>query len=291
MHHCSLLALLLVPALASAQYGTFSSAAVKAARPTTTIVVLDGGNTAYDRAITEAVKSNWKGTAGFEFVPVADLALRPITPEQTYLMKVVRVDPVKHAGTFLTLVQGWKMKKGTNLDHDGKAFTNVPTEQDLAALLIDPAVTNDPATAGIVALYIDHLQDYLRQVESGKITDKTTADRLYASRTRLVRDGDLLLARPHIEKNLTDATIQELYTAPLKLADMPALMNAVKQRDPGTTVSDVVITVGDHRNKHCFKRLFNAGTGELVYLGDDQALFGKKEGFIDTDVKNVQRAR
>ncbi len=291
MRHLALSALLCAPALALAQYGTFAGAAVKAARPTTTIVVLDGNNTAYDRAITEAMKSNWKATAGLEFVPAADFAMRPIVPEHTYLMKVVRVDPVKFEGTFLTLVQGWKLKKGSTVKADARGFSDIPSEQELAALLIDPATVNDPASAGIVALYIDHLQDYLRQVEQGRIKDKATADRLYASRTRLVRDTELVLAKEHIDKNMDEGAIKELYSAPLKVAGMDQVMTAVKRRDPGTTVSDVVITVGDHRNKHCFKRLFNAGTGELVYAGDDQAIFGKKEGLIDSDIKTVQRAR
>ncbi len=291
MRHPFTLALLSLPFVASAQYGSFSPAAVKTARTTTMVVVLDGGNTAYDRAITEAVKSNWKGTSNFEFVPAADFAMRPIVPEQTYLMKVVRVDPVKFEGTFLTLVQGWKLKKGATVTSDAKGFSNIPSEQELASILIDPATVNDPATAGLVTLYLDHIQDYLKQVETGKITDKATADRLYGARTRLIRDGELLLAKEHIDKNFAEASIKELYTAPVKVVGKGQVMSAVQQRDPGTTISDVVITVGDHRNKHCFKRLFNAGTGELVYLGDDQAIFGKKEGFIDTDIKNVQRAR
>ena len=56
-------------------------------------------------------------------------------------------------------------------------------------------------------------------------------------------------------------------------------------------VSDAVITIGDHKNKHCFKRVFNAGTGELMYLRDDAAIFGKKEGFIEEDLKAISRAR
>ena len=283
--------LVMLPLLSIGQYGGFSSSMVKAARPTTTVVLLDGGNTAYDRAITEAVKSNWKATSGFEFVPMADMAMRPIVPELTYLMKVPRVDPEKFEGTFLMLVQGWKLKKGATVSFEPKGVLNIPSEQELASILIDPAALNDPATAGLMALYIAHLHDFLEQVEAGKITDRATADRLYASRTRLVRDTELLLATEHIDKNMAESTIKELYSAPVKLVSKAELMAAVKAGDPGTTISDVVMTVGDHRNKHCFKRLFNAGSGELVYLSDDQAIFGKKEGFFDADIKNVQRAR
>ena len=48
---------------------------------------------------------------------------------------------------------------------------------------------------------------------------------------------------------------------------------------------------GEYKNKHCFKRVFNAGTGELMYQSDDAALYRKKEGFIEVDLKNIERAR
>jgi hypothetical protein len=37
--------------------------------------------------------------------------------------------------------------------------------------------------------------------------------------------------------------------------------------------------------------VFNAGTGELMYLRDDQAIMGKKEGLIAEDLITLTRAR
>ena len=48
---------------------------------------------------------------------------------------------------------------------------------------------------------------------------------------------------------------------------------------------------GEHKTRHCFKRVFNAGSGELMYLADDAALFGKKEGFIAEDLLALERSR
>ena len=67
-------------------------------------------------------------------------------------------------------------------------------------------------------------------------------------------------------------------------------MEAIEKQDNKITVTDVVIT-GDYKNKHTFKRIFNAGTGELMFQRDDQSLFGKKEGFLDEDFKTIERAR
>ena len=274
-----------------AQYGTFEAAAAKAAKATTTIVVLDAGDSPFNRTIMNAMKSEWKYTAGFEFVTVAELAAQPIDPTKTYLLKTSKVDPVKFEATFLTLVKGWKQKKGEPLQQTNNAFTSIAPENELAYILIDPKAINEKNMASMLTVYVKHLQDYLKNVEGGKITDKTTADRIYSTRTRLVRDTELLLAKEHVDKSLPDAAaIGVNYTASSKLWNLADITAAVEAQDRSITISDMVLT-GDHKNKHCFKRVFNAGTGELMYLADDAAIFGKKEGFIDVDLKNIARAR
>lgn len=291
MRHVLTSLLLSAPFLLHAQYGSFDAKAVSAARNTSLVVVLDGGNTPYDRAITDAIKSDWKFNKEFEFMTAADLAMRPISPDHTYLMKVGRVDPVKFEGTFLMLVQGWKPKKGEALTAKDNAFTSIPATQELASLLIDDKGMNEKNTTALLRLYVAHLQDYLKLVEAGKITDKATADRTYAGRTRLVRDGTLLLAQEHLDKTVDGTKARDTYTSRMEVVPLARVIAAVEAQDHGIAIGDMVLTVGDHKNKHCFKRVFNAGTGELMYQRDDQAIFGKKEGFIEDDLKAMERAR
>lgn len=292
MRHFIALLLLATPFILQAQYGTFSASAVKAAKGTTTVVVLDGGNTPYDQMITNAVKSDWKFTVAYEFMTIADLGMMPISPEKTYLMKVSRTDPTKFEGTFLAFVQGWKPKKGENLTAKENAFTNITVEQELASLLIDDKGMNETNTTALLRLYVRHLQDYLALVESGKITDRATADRIYATRNRLIRDTELLVATEHMDKSIPELDkAKEFYTSGMRIVALPQLVEAIEKQDKSVTVSDVVITVGDHKNKHAFKRVFNSATGELMYLKDDAAIFGKKEGFIEDDLKTIERAR
>ncbi|MCC6938221.1 MAG: hypothetical protein IT226_08360 [Flavobacteriales bacterium] len=274
-----------------AQYGTFDAAGVKAAKATTMIVVLDAGDSPYNRTIMNAVKSEWKFTAAYEFVTVAELGAMPIDPTKTYLLKTAKVDPVKYEATFLTLVRGWKQKKGEPLQQKNNAFTSIASENELAFIMIDPKAINEQNMAPMLTIYIKHLQDYLKLVEAGKITDKATADRTYASRSRLVRDTELLIAADHLDKSLPDAgAVKAHYTSAVRVVSLSDLVNAVNSGDRSITVSDVVMT-GEYKNKHCFKRVFNAGTGELMYQSDDAALYRKKEGFIDVDLKNIERAR
>jgi len=188
-------------------------------------------------------------------------------------------------------VRGWKAKKGEVLQQKDNAFTNIPSEHELAFLMIDAKAINENLNTGILNVYVKHLQDYLKQVESGKITDKATADRLYAGRTRLIRDTELHIGKEHLDKSLVDiAAVKESYTAPVTLTGVSELMGSVEAQDRTITVSDVLLT-GEYKTKHCFKRIFNAGTGELMYQGDDAALAGKKEGLLTQDLLNVMRAR
>ena len=282
---------LLTTLAAGAQYGAFSAGAAKAAKGGTTIIVLDAVDTPYNKAITNAVKSDWKFTTSYDFISVAQLATQPIVPEKTYLMKLSKTDPVKFNGTFLTLVQGWKLKKGEVLQQSNDQFNGIPAQQELAFIQIDPVAINEKGMAPMLGVYMKHLQDYLKLVETGKITDKATADRTYSSRTRLIRDTDLWLAQEHLDKSIPDAAkVKEFYTAPAQVMALSQLASGVVKGDNGITVSDLILT-GDRKNKHCFKRVFNAGTGELMYLNDDASIFGKKEGFIEDDLKSMERAR
>jgi hypothetical protein len=273
------------------QYGTFDAAAVKSAKALTTVVVLDDGDSPYNKAIMNAVKADWKFTGGYDFVKVGDLGSQPVSADKLYLLKTSKVDPVKFEGTFLTLVQGWKQKKGEGLQQKDNAFTNIPADKELAFILIDAKGMNENNTAQMVTLYAKHMQDYLKHVENGKITDKTTADRLYSSRTRLIRDGQLWIGKEHLDKTVPDLTkVQEFYKSKVEIKPVTELMGAIEKQDREIAITDVVIT-GDYKTKHCFKRIFNAGTGELLYHKDEPALHGKKEGFMDEDLKSIERAR
>jgi len=275
---------------ASAQYGSFDRAALKLAGANTTLVVLDDGNTGYNAAMTNAIKADWKFTSSVDFINTNDLATQPLDPAKNYLMKIKRSDKEKHDAHFIALVAGWKQKKGEALVVEDGAVTNLPAAQELASIMVDPKVVNETGTA-MVNVYMKHLQDYLKNVQNGKITDKATADRLYAGRTKQMKEMTLWLAKEHLDKSLPDAAkVKETYTHPIEVADQVKAAEVAAGGESGIAVSDVVIT-GSDKTKWCFKRIFNANTGELMYLRDDAALYGKKEGFITEDLRMLEQSR
>ncbi len=204
-------------------------------------------------------------------------------------MKIKRLDAEKHDAIFLALIQGWKQKKGDVLDVVDGAVANIPAAQELASLMIDANAVSSTNSA-MLPLYVKHLQDFLKNVESGKIKDKATADRLYAGRNRSIKDMELWIAKEHMDKTVPDAAkAKETYTKGLQVMDLSQLMAAATKGN-AVAISDVVMT-GDYKTKWCFKRIFNASTGELMYLRDDAALFGKKEGFIAEDLRMLEQSR
>lgn len=290
MRHTIALFALAISSALSAQYGTFDKKAVAAAKNTTTVVLQDAGGTPYNSELMNAVKANWKFTGSTDFATITDLTTAPVEPGKTYLMKLRKTDPEKHTATFLALVQGWKMKKGETLKVEDNAAVNVPSEQELASIMIDAALLDNGA-APMLNVYVKNLQDYLKQVETGKIVDKATADRLYASRNRLVKEQELWVAKEQLDKSLPDlAAIKETYTHEVKLMDLNQLMAAAAKGQPGVCVADVVIT-GEYKTKWCFRRVFNASTGELMYQRDEAALFDKKLGFIKEDFRILEQSR
>jgi hypothetical protein len=281
---------LILTTSASAQYGTFSTSALKTASANTTLVVLDGSNTGYNAAITGAVKADWKFNASVDFINTNDLATRPIDPTKNYLMKITRVDKEKHAATFIALIAGWKQKKGEELVVENNAVTNIPAAQELVSIMVDPKVINETGTA-MIGIYVKHLQDYIKQVQGGKITDQATADRLYQSRTHRLKEMELWMTQEDMDKTIPDqAKAAETYTHPLALNPKSELLSAAEAGKAGIAICDVVIT-GEDKSKWCFKRIFNANTGELMYLRDDAALYGKKEGFIAEDLRMLEQSR
>ncbi|MFT3884141.1 MAG: hypothetical protein QM724_01550 [Flavobacteriales bacterium] len=285
----------LLPALAfslalNAQYGTFDPKAVAAAKATSTIVVTDAGDAPYNRGIMNAVKAHWKATGSFDFINVNDLATAGVAPEKTYLVKVRHTDATKYDATFLALVQGWKMKKGETLKVEGNAVVNMPNAQEIAFVMIDPERLGNDGSA-LLNVYVKNIQDYLKQVEAGKIKDKATADRLYQGRNRLVKDMDLWFAKEQLDKSLPDlAKIKETYTHQVQVMDLAQQMAAASKGEPNVAIADIVIT-GDYKTKWCFRRVFNASTGELMYQRDEAAIAGKKEGFISEDLRILEQSR
>ncbi|HMU15792.1 MAG: hypothetical protein JST41_02375 [Bacteroidetes bacterium] len=277
-----------LPALG--QYGTFDTKAIAAAKANTTVVVLDDTNTGYNPAITSAVKADWKFTAATDFINTADLGTQPLDPAKNYLVRILRKDAEKHDAVFLALVAGWKQKKGEALIVENGAVTNIPAAQELASIMIDPVLIGSTGSA-LLNVYVKHLQDYLKNVQSGKIKDKATADRLYAGRTRLIKEMKLHIARTHLDKTVPDAAkVKETYTHEFTIGDEAANTALAGSSADGAAITDVVIT-GEHKTKWCFKRVFNARTGELLYLRDDAALFDKKLGFLSEDLRMIEQSR
>jgi len=106
-----------------------------------------------------------------------------------------------------------------------------------------------------------------------------------------VKEKELWVATGHMDKTVPDvATARETYTHSVEVVPFEQILEAVAAGKSGVAFSDVVITGAD-KTQWCFKRVFDAGTGELLYLRDDAALHGKKLGFIGEDLRIIEQSR
>jgi len=272
-----------------AQYGAYDASMAKSVSNTELIVILENGNPVASAALKTAVEQFWtKGD--FTFSTPGDLAASGFLPGKTYLAHHIVQDPKRFEMNYLSLVQGWKMKKSQQVLSDGNGLMEVPADQVIASILFDPEAVNTTSSP-MMGIYVKHLQDYVDQVSKGKIRDQTTADRLYGSRTRMVKEGTLQLSKGHVDKTFPDeASVKEVFSSSYAIKNQGEVMELVQAPTKEINVADVVLT-GEYKTKHCFKRVFNAATGELMYLADEPSLQGKKEGFLIDDMKSIARAR
>lgn len=102
---------------------------------------------------------------------------------------------------------------------------------------------------------------------------------------------ELLVAKDQLDKSLADLdAIKETYKHVVQLTDYSKLMEAAAQAKPNVALADVAIT-GEYKTKWCFRRVFNASTGELMYQRDEAALYDKKMGFIKEDFRVLEQSR
>jgi hypothetical protein len=286
----STLSLTVLTFFGNAQFGTYDKDLAGSVAEKPLVVVLENNNSSYNAALKSAVEKFWtNGT--YSFTTLGDVGASGYLPTNNYLAHTVYTDPKTFEMNHLSVIAGWKMKKGDRVETEGSALAGIPAEQVIAGILFDPERINDGG-GFMMDIYVKHLQDYAQQVKSGKIVDHTTASRLYESRTRHIKDGDLLVMEAHKDKTFPETMeeVKEIFPSKYEIVDNTALQSAVEAPDRSTYVTDVVLT-GEYKTKHCFKRVFNTATGELVFLHDEQSLYGKKEGFLLDDFKSIARSR
>jgi hypothetical protein len=235
-------------------------------------VVLDGSDS-YNLKLKQAVEQNWK-LSHFEFVDGTTFETLKTNPEYSFL--VTLSGTANNLPTdFFTLAMGNKKK------------AEAPTV--LKELIVDKEKINTTG-APMVELYVKNMLLYINGIADGKISETATSARFISNNTRLIKESKLLLLASDLDKTVADvAKQQEFFKGTLQIVNQDAINEAIHNGE-AVGVADVILT-GERDTRYCYKRVFLASTGALIYLQDTEALYGKKTGFFDTDLKIFDRAK
>ncbi len=239
----------------------------------TRLVVVMAGSEAYKVQLKDAIEKYWKISPA-EFIDESSFEQYKSDPEYSMLYLQSR-ELNGYPTDFFTLAIGSKKK----------------SEQPLIMkeLIVDLKKINSDG-APMVHLYVQQMQQYINQVEAGDVTDVTFSDRVISTKTYRVKEMPLLLREQDFDKTLADpAKRTEYYSGKLEVVSQDRINEAILDNE-SVAVVDIILT-GERRNMHCYKRIYDAADGTLLYRTDTESLYEKKQGLIDEDLKSLDRAR
>ena len=231
------------------------------------------GSESYKVEVKNAVEQYWKHSA-FEFIDETAYETYKADPAYSFILMTdgeVNGYPTR----FFTLAMGNKKKSEQPLI--------------LKQLIVDGDKINSDG-APMVHLYVQNIQRYINGVSEGKITDRTFSDRWISDQTYRIIEMPLLVKESDLDVTVKDAEKQkEYYKGTLEVVSQERIKTAILENE-AVAVVDVILT-GDRRNMYCYKRVYDASTGEMLYRSDTESLYGKKQVLIDSDLKSISRAR
>lgn len=239
----------------------------------TKLAVVMSGSESYQAELKQAVENYWK-LSEFEFID--QQAFENYKSNSDYSFLYVQMGEVNGYPTdFFTLALGNKKKSEQPLI--------------LKELIVDKKKINGEGSP-MVRLYVQHIQRYIKAVEEGTITDETFSGRWVSNETYRLKEMPLIVREKDFDSTLdTEEKRTTFFRGELVTSDQERINNAIIDEEEAGVV-DVILT-GERRNMYCYKRIYNAATGELLYSSDTESLYGKKQGLIQDDMKTIATAR
>jgi len=239
----------------------------------TTLCAVMTGTEAYQAQLKHAVEQYWTYT-DFQFIDEA--TFEEYKSDSDYSFFYIHLGEVNGYPTdFFTLGIGNKKKDARPLA--------------LKELIVDKKKINADE-AHFVHLYVQHIQRYVKAVEEGKVTERAFSDRWISEETYRIQEMPLLVKESDFDPTIQDAAKRkDIYHGELEVAGQERINTAIAENE-SVAVVDVIMT-GERRNRYCYKRVYDASTGEMLYRDDEEALYGKNHGLVDDDLKSIDRAR
>lgn len=245
----------------------------------TCVVLEEDQMSTFNTYIKEAVKEFWTVTP-YEFIEVKEFNVRRQNPAYSFIVLTqTNYEKDKTGGmyNYLNLLQG---KKGSRLG-------DMP---EICAIPLSFASEDDLEYGYKLGAILRFIQKHAALISE----DPTLTGRRYlkfynrnipevASRTILVREGDLSPALNSIEK------IKAIYQGDIRIVPEDEIVKAISSKAPRTLVLHMVGPVGEATGGYCFKMLIGTDDSDMYYY--HQHLINKYDpnGLLPADLKRLSK--
>jgi len=244
---------------------------------TTTLIVLEGRDVAYDAMLTESVKSFWK-----------------VTPYEIVNNERFDKEKSNSAYSFLVLTKDAFTKDKVESSYN---FINLLLAHPTGNISEMPVMANvpfcgSPFTSNLhiykTGVLIKSIQYQVNQIlqnpkkAKGKLTK-------YNKNIPSLKEKTLLISKDDISPELTDsASIKKLYKNNIMLVSQAEIEKAVIGEAENTVILHKVLSEENATTGRCYKMLIDANNGTIYYYNLDKVSASKPGLILKKDFRKIR---
>lgn len=268
-----------LPLLLTGQAPFPSEGEIKQFTASTTCIVLEDGNPAYNAYITRAVKGFWKITP-FEFISSSGFNERRSDPSYSFIILTetnFENDKSNSAYNYINLLQG----------KDVEELGQMP---EICAVPLSFAEADEMEYGYKMGAILSFIQNHAQRISEDPFLTGRRYLKYYnrynnevIGRSILVKQEDLSPSLDNIEK------IREIYVHRIEIVPEEEIVRAIEEKTPNTLILHKVGPGADAGSGYCFKMLIGTDDSNLYYYYQHTINKTNPDGLLPADLKRLNR--
>jgi hypothetical protein len=241
---------------------------------TTTLVLLDGQDVAFDAMLSESIKKFWKVTP-FEIINSERFEKEKSNPSFSFLV-VTKVsftkDKIESSYNFLNLL----------LSHPTGNINDMP-------VMVYIPFCGAPFTSNLhiykTAVLIKAIQYQVNQVlinpKKGKLAS-------FNKNIPKLKSKTLLIAKDDVSSEMNDSLLKKLYKSKIRLVSRDEVEQAVIKETESTVILHKVLFEEAATTGRCYKMLIDVNDGTIFYYNMDKVTASKPGTILKKDFRKIR---